>query len=295
MIDNEIQLTLNTFMEYRNDDITLLTNAASALGFTVRVIKSFDMYKEDNVPFAVINLSGQPNDTHLRYLRRLEHAGTKVLNPIYNSIIADDKSLSNLEIKHLGMPVPKTVDVHVANRGEHVTHHVFSEVGFPCVVKFPKSGFGVGVHLVNDQYAFDELFDLLYLCNSRSSDYISNVNIVAQEYIANSTGKDVRVVILGGKVFGSVYREKPNSWRVARGPRGVWQSDINYSIIDVDQGTKDSCIKICDSLNLKIAGIDLLIGKDGYVYGEINSFPGMSNFTKFFPDYPELVIKELIK
>jgi glutathione synthase/RimK-type ligase-like ATP-grasp enzyme len=297
----EILLTLNAPNMFRKTDIELLSGAIIEAGFSPRVLNACEMYRESKVPYGALNLSGPPNETHLRYLRKLELEGTNVLNPVYNSIVADDKALSNLEISKLGLEVPKTIDVHLANRDIRVATYVKREIGFPCVLKFPKSGFGVGVHLVKDEKEFEDLFDLLFMCSSRTSDNISNVNLVAQEYVKETTSKDLRVVVLGNECIGAMHRENPIGWNVKR---VSWHplypethADIVYTKFQIPDDVRSNCIRICKTLGLGFAGIDILFGEKKFVYGEVNSFPGLKNFNSLYPELalPSRLVNHLLQ
>jgi glutathione synthase/RimK-type ligase-like ATP-grasp enzyme len=156
------------------------------------------------------------------------------------------------------------------------------------------------VHLIKDEKEFEDVFDILTVSGTRYGDFCTTSNFMVQEFIPETLGKDIRVVVLNGKCIGAMLRINPIGWSVKR---IQWSpgtpethADIIYSEFDIDPELSETCIRICDRLNLSFAGLDVLFGKDKYVYGEVNPFPGLSNFSKMNPtvDLPGQIIDTLI-
>jgi RimK family alpha-L-glutamate ligase len=137
------------------------------------------------------------------------------------------------------------------------------KLGYPFVVK-PDNGFGgEGVELIHNDEEFSEYIKTLRY----------GVAYVAQEYIATSRGKDVRVVMYKGEVFYNIMRSAtdPNEFRSNVHVGGEM---LNY---DLDDKTVELCKKIASLFDLPIIGIDLMIGDGEFVVAEINSSPGLPN------------------
>ena len=101
---NEIYLTLNVPVasaKTKHYEIKKLRKAAEKHRFTVKVVSDNEVYEllDNDLPYAVINMSGRPTTTHLRLLRELESRGCKTVNPTYSASIADDKMLAYIELK----------------------------------------------------------------------------------------------------------------------------------------------------------------------------------------------------
>ena len=300
---NKIQLTFNLKGAWKNRDSELLTDSAKKLGYELVILSSYAMKEELEIPLAILNGGGTLNETHLRYTRKLELAGVKYLNPCYNILLAEEKILSNLEISSLGIRVPKTVDLPMGIRNPNMSKYIEQEIGFPCIIKHPRSAIGVGIYLVKTREDFRDLFDLLYTTSMRYMDFNNTVNLVVQEFIPTTKNKDLRVFVLDGKILGAMHRENPIGWNVKR---VEWapgfpetHADIIYTNFDVDAEVATNCINICNKLGLRFAGLDILFGNeyDKYIYGEINPCPGLNNFNNLRPDInlPDKILKSLLE
>ena len=101
-------------------------------------------------------------------------------------------------------------------------------------------------------------------------------NIIIQEFIKESHGKDLRVLVVNGKVVGCMMRQSvDNEFRanITRGGEG-----IPYQIDDEIEWLGGESSRL---LNLDIAGVDLLFDKEGYRICEVNSSPGFEGMDKY--------------
>lgn len=133
--------------------------------------------------------------------------------------------------------------------------------GYPFVVK-PDSGFGgIGVELIHNEQELKDYFTTL----SYGQAY------VAQEYIAASKGRDIRVVVLHGRYYYSMERHasNPDEFRSNVHVGGTTQEKI------LTEEEKAFCEKVASLFDLPIIGLDLMIGDGEYVLAEVNAFPGM--------------------
>lgn len=133
--------------------------------------------------------------------------------------------------------------------------------GYPFVVK-PDSGFGgIGVELIHNEQELKDYFATL----SYGQAY------VAQEYIAASKGRDIRVVVLHGRYYYSMERHasNPDEFRSNVHVGGTTQEKI------LTEEEKAFCEKVASLFELPIIGLDLMIGDGEYVLAEVNAFPGM--------------------
>jgi ribosomal protein S6--L-glutamate ligase len=100
-------------------------------------------------------------------------------------------------------------------------------------------------------------------------------DIILQEYIAESKGKDYRAIVVGGRVVAAMRRQaKAGEFRsnLHRGGLGVRvQMDKRY-----DQAAT-AAVRV---MGLEVAGVDMLEGKDGPKILEINSSPGLEGIER---------------
>lgn len=133
--------------------------------------------------------------------------------------------------------------------------------GYPFIVK-PDMGYGgLGVELIRNEK------ELLAYCQTLSYGQA----YIAQEYIATSKGRDIRVVILHGKYYFSMERcaSDPDEFR----------SNVHTGGMTTLKTLTDEEIAFCEKaasvFKLPILGLDLLIGDGEYVLAEVNAFPGI--------------------
>jgi ribosomal protein S6--L-glutamate ligase len=97
-----------------------------------------------------------------------------------------------------------------------------------------------------------------------------NMRPLVQEYIKESHGQDIRVLVVGGKVIASMKRK-------ANGTEFRSNFHLGGSVEDVVI-TEEQKIIAClaaKTLGLDIAGVDMLISERGALILEVNSSPGL--------------------
>lgn len=199
---------------------------------------------------------------NLSVLRQFERLNVLTL-PNSDSIIASkDKMYANQILAQAGLPIPKTL----LTRFPVESNLVERQIGFPCVLKVVTGSHGAGVYLCETPKQFEDLSELISSLDFRNS-------MIVQEYIKHSEGKDLRVIVIGGKVAGAMLRESTD---------GSFKANISRGGIgkpyEVDDEMEMLSIQVAKTLNLDIAGVDLLFHPDGYRICEANSSPGFKGF-----------------
>jgi gamma-F420-2:alpha-L-glutamate ligase len=194
----------------------------------------------------------------LAVLRHFERQGVPMVNsPAAIDAVAD--KLHTLQIlSQAGLPIPKTilgkfpVDVDIVER----------ELGFPVVVKTLKGTRGNGVLLCSNREQFNDLATLLDGARP-------GADFIFQQYIASSHGRDVRVLVVDGKVIAAMERQSAD---------GEFKSNISTggrgTIFEPPATMCQLAIRVTLVLGLDVAGIDILFDNDGYRICEANSSPG---------------------
>lgn len=216
----------------------------------------------------------------LAVLRHFERQGVAIANgPAAVESVAD--KLHTLQIlTGARLPVPKTilgkfpVDVNLVER----------ELGFPVVVKKLKGTRGAGVVLCQDRAQFDDLANLLD-GSSPGADFIF------QQYIKASHGRDVRVLVIGGRIVAAMER---------RATDGGFKSNISLggSALPFTPTPEmaELALKVARELDLDIAGIDILFDENGYRICEANSSPGFQGLERACEvNVPELVFYSMAR
>lgn len=132
--------------------------------------------------------------------------------------------------------------------------------GAPVIIKMPRGTQGVGVILcksMNDVHAQVETF------------WKQGQDFMVQEFIKESSGVDIRAMVVGDEVVASMRREnKTGDFRSNTHQGGeVFPHTLS-------QDEKEMAIKATKVLGLNVAGVDMLISKDGLKIVEVNSTPG---------------------
>lgn len=186
----------------------------------------------------------------------LENAGCKNLADMEDFRVARSKIATYQRLAQNGYSVPNTMIFFNHPNKEKI----IEKFGFPFVIK-PDNGFGgEGVALIHTEAEMDS-----YL---KSAQY--GVAYMAQEYIAESRGKDVRVVFLMGEFMAAYIRRA--------GDPSEFRSNVHaggsIEEYEIDEETKKMCAGIAALYNLPVLGIDLLFGDGKFVVTEVNAYPG---------------------
>lgn len=212
-------------------------------------------------------------DKDILLARYLENLGIKVFNSSNAIEICDDKALTFVNLVGLGIKMPKTIIPpftymdkydYKDEQVKEFIKEIESELEYPMVVKARKGSFGAQVHLVNSH---EEVLDLL-------SRYDSN-NIIFQEYIESSKGRDIRLQVVGDKVVAAMYRYSDADFR-ANITNGGKMKNYEPSMEEVNMATT-----VTKALNLDFAGVDILFGENNEpILCEVNSNAHFVNIHK---------------
>lgn len=199
---------------------------------------------------------------NLSVLRQFERLNVPTLPNSDAIIAAKDKMYTNQILAQHNIPIPKTMLTRFPSDSELVE----KQVGFPCVVKVVTGSYGAGVYLCDNKKQFEDLSELISALDFKNS-------MIVQEYVEYSSGRDLRVIVIGGKVIGAMKRESTDGSFKANITRGGVGTAY-----DIDEKMKLIATETAKVLNLDIAGVDLLFHPDGYKVCEANSSPGFSGF-----------------
>lgn len=217
----------------------------------------------------------------------LENAGLRLFNPHAAIRDCDDKMQTYLCLAGKGIPLMKTLPGLLCYEPtEQIrlqsVERVEQEIGYPVVVKESFGSLGKNVFLAKDRA---ELIAVMEQLKCRPH--------LFQKAALSSMGKDVRVIVVGGKVLGAMLRKSNGDFRsnIELGGSGT-----PYRL---PQAWEELCTRVAGILQLDYCGIDLLFGENGEpIVCEVNSnafFGGFEavtgiNVAKAYAEY----IKESI-
>lgn len=200
----------------------------------------------------------------LAVIRHLERLGVKTFNSAGSIDTVKDKLYTHQILAEHNFPVPKTmlakypIDVDL----------VESSIGFPIVIKTLSGSQGSGVFLAESKSKFEDVMELINATRS-------NANIILQEFIESSKGRDLRVFTIGGRAVAAMKRISQDGSFKANFSRGGLVEPVELTPEIEWLATETSRI-----LKLDIAGIDLLFDGDHFKICEANSSPGFEGIEQ---------------
>ena len=254
--------------------------AAAALGIEMHVLQphSFELvvgavgdwgikYQGraiDKPDFVICRTGAETDYFTLALLRHFERRGVRLVNGPATIETVSDKLHTLQTLNRAGLPIPRTmlgafpIDVDLVER----------ELGFPVIVKTLKGTRGAGVLKCEDRSQFEDLAGLLESAEAKA-------DFILQRYVRASHGRDVRVLVVGGRVIAAMER---------RSLTGGFKSNVSLGGVGVAYNPPpdmaELAVQAADVLELDITGIDILFDEDGYRICEANSAPGFQGLER---------------
>ena len=198
-------------------------------------------------------------------IRHLERLGVEMINGSDSIDNVKDKLYTQQVLGESNLPVPKTLLVKHPISVEFVEKNLT----FPVIIKTLSGSFGAGVFLAEKKKQFEQLVKMAEITKP-------SYNIIVQEFIKDSWGKDLRVFVLHGKVVGCMMRQSTDGdfrANITRGGEG-----IPYQITEEIEWLGGESARL---LGLDIAGVDLLFDDGGFRICEVNSSPGFEGMDQY--------------
>ena len=200
-------------------------------------------------------------------IRHFERMGVPVINSSDAIDNVKDKLYTHQILAQSNLDIPKTMLLRYPIDIDFVEKNI----GFPVIVKKISGSYGRGVFLCEDKKQLRQLVTMAELTKK-------SYDIIIQEFVKDTWGKDLRVFVVNNKVVGCMMRQSTDDdfrANLSRGGEG-----FPYEVNEQIEWLSSEASK---ALGLDIAGVDLLFQNGGYKICEVNSnpgFEGMENFTK---------------
>lgn len=193
----------------------------------------------------------------------LETMGVPVVNPAGAIARSRDKLRCLQLLAQQGVDVPRTV---MATAGAKVKHLVEAVGGLPCIIKLLRGTQGVGVMIANTASEAETIVQTFWGLGQ---------DVCLQEFIVESSGKDVRALVVGDEVVGAMRRQ-------AQG--GEFRSNLHRGgegkSIRLDKRYQETAVRAAKTIGLSVCGVDMLEGKTGPKVMELNSSPGFEGLEQ---------------
>ena len=200
-------------------------------------------------------------------IRHFERMDIPVINSSDAIDNVKDKLYTHQILAQSNLDIPKTMLLRYPIDIDFVEKNI----GFPVIVKKISGSYGRGVFLCENKKQLNQLVTMAELTKK-------SYDIIIQEFVKDTWGKDLRVFVVNNKVVGCMMRQSTDDdfrANLSRGGEG-----FPYEVNEQIEWLSSEASK---ALGLDVAGVDLLFQDGGYKICEVNSnpgFEGMENFTK---------------
>jgi ribosomal protein S6--L-glutamate ligase len=190
--------------------------------------------------------------------RHFESIDVHTLNSAQAIIQSRDKLFSLQLLLKNGLNIPTTGFANSPIDTEDLIEMVGSA---PLIIKLLEGAQGTGVVLAETKKAAESVINAMKSLKA---------NLLVQEFVKESEGKDIRCFVVDGKVIASMERSaKPGEFR-ANVHKGAKTSSIK-----VTSEERNMAVKAAKIMGLQVAGVDIIRSKKGPLLLEVNSSPGL--------------------
>jgi ribosomal protein S6--L-glutamate ligase len=196
-------------------------------------------------------------------VEQFEHAGVTTLCSARAIRVSRDKFRALQTLGLHGLPVPATVLVR--ERGA-VRAAIAAVGGVPVILKPIEGSQGTGVILAETARLAEAVVETLLAARK---------GVLVQHFVGESRGRDLRVVVVGSRVVAAMERRAaPDEFRsnVHRGGR-TERATLTPELVRIAE-------RAAGVLGVAMAGVDLIVSRDGPLVLEVNSSPGLEGIER---------------
>ena len=232
---------------------------ALALSIERNACRVFFQKTELPRPDIIIPRVGQRKASYtMAVIKQFEMLNVISLNAIQAISRARDKLRSLQLLAQNNIPVPRTFFIDNISEIDIALEAVG---GTPVIIKLTEGTQGMGVMLAETVRSARSILESLIM---------QGQHVLIQEFISESTGRDLRVIVLNNKVIAAMQRESIGDEFRSNLHRGGSHSDIKLSI------ESEKLARLATkTLGLHFAGVDLIESKRGPLILEVNPSPGI--------------------
>lgn len=157
---------------------------------------------------------------------------------------------------NIGMPAT----FFVRNRAD-VKEAIEQVGGAPVVIKLLEGTQGIGVILAPEVKVAEAIIETLQSTSQ---------NVLIQAFVKESRGRDVRALVVGDRVVAAMRRRAVGDEFRSNVHRGGTVEPVELS-----PEFEQVAVRSAHIMGLRVAGVDMLEGKDGPLVMEVNSSPGL--------------------
>lgn len=132
--------------------------------------------------------------------------------------------------------------------------------GFPVMLKLLSGTQGIGVMIAHNMASIESTLDTLWSLGQ---------DILIQECIEESLGRDLRVFVVGDEIIGAMRRQA----RIGEFRSNIHRGGIGTAV-ELSDEYKELALKAAKTIGLEVAGVDMLESHQGPKVIEVNASPG---------------------
>lgn len=138
--------------------------------------------------------------------------------------------------------------------------------GAPVVIKLLEGTQGIGVILAPDTRVAEGIIETLQSTKQ---------NVLIQQFITESKGRDIRALVVGDRVVGAMRRTAEGDEFRSNVHRGG-----SVEAVELSPEYEQTAVRAAQIMGLRVAGVDMLEGNDGPLVMEVNSSPGLEGIER---------------
>ncbi len=251
-----------------------LVEAAKALGHAPRVLDTLRcnmllgrdrprlLYRGEEIlasdlHVAIPRIGASITGYGLSVVNQLDMMGVPVLNAAIPISRSRDKLRALQLLSRFGIDIPRTV---MCRYRDEVEAAIGLVGGTPCVIKLLQGTQGVGVMIANTEAEALGMLDTLWTLGQE---------ILLQELVSESRGRDVRALVVGDRVVAAMRRTA----RAGEFRSNIHRGGVAEPIV-LPREYAEAAVKAVRVMGLEVAGVDVLEARTGPKILEVNSSPG---------------------
>jgi len=224
----------------------------------------YDGYPVEGVHAIIPRIGATVTEIGATVIRQFEGMGVFSTLSADSLLKARNKLIALQVLAGEKVPVPRTI---FTNYAEDIGGFLSLIDTYPMIIKWIKSTHGIGVIKAENKTNAVAIMEAFIRMKGHS---------IAQEFITEAEGTDIRAFIVNNKVVASMRREAQE---------GEFRSNLHRGAeavsIELTQEEEKVALQAARVLGLNIAGVDFLRSERGPLVIEVNASPGLEGIETY--------------
>lgn len=199
----------------------------------------------------------------LAVVNQFEMQGAAVVNRSQAIARARDKLRSLQLMMHHNVDLPRTVFARTPKQLDRLLKAVG---GPPVIVKLTQGTHGVGVMIAESRESLEAMLETFFAMGQ---------NILIQEFVEESKGRDIRAFVIGNRVVAAMRREA----RIGEFRANVHRGGTARAVA-LSPSYEKVALQATKIMGLQVAGVDMLESQAGPKVLEVNASPGFEGLER---------------